>query len=172
MEEERYQICPNCNALNLDAPNYCGNCGAPLRNDALHLPTYPPRYPPIHSKKDFYNAYAGKLTKGLHTTLIVLCLFSVFLALINVFAGVYLCLLDLAFLIPMAVLMILRKSHIPPILVLIYDAVIMLIGLMRDGFPYGFAAVIVAALVTFFMYRLHQAYCIFEEYGVRPKKKL
>ncbi len=166
------KYCPNCNQPCEDAEVFCGNCGASLNaapapqsapNQAPYQGGYtaPGPYatygaaPRVSTKKEFLNLPENKKVKSEIKTAGIICYICAGITLLASFATntFPLSLLDVAILVGLGLGIHLAHSRVCAIILTIYAASSMIIGIIQTGRPSGYLVLNDAATAEIYTFK-------------------
>ena len=171
-EIESMKYCPNCNQPCGDTETFCGNCGAnlnaaPAPQSAPNQAPYQGGYaasgpyaaygaaPRVSTKKEFLNLPENKKVKSEIKTAGIICYICAGITLLASFATntFPLSLLDVAILVGLGLGIHLAHSRVCAIILTIYAASSMIIGIIQTGRPSGYLVLIAGIFAVIYTFK-------------------
>ena len=153
-EIESMKYCPNCNQPCEDTETFCGNCGANL-NAAPDPSAAYGAAPRVSTKKEFLNLPENKKVKNEIKTAGIICYICAGITLLASFATntFPLSLLDVAILVGLGLGIHLAHSRVCAIILTIYAASSMIIGIIQTGRPSGYLVLIAGIFAVIYTFK-------------------
>lgn len=136
---------------------------------------FAPNMPYIYrrlTEKDFYERFVSKKVKGWKTAIGVISLISGAISIPILFLGNFLSIIDIAFYIPMGILILATRNWGLPLAVTIYSGIFSVIAFAVSCTPSGVAALIVGIYATIILKKANDAYRLYCRTGALPQKQI